>query len=90
MIVNENEVITSEIATKIEALGLDAVRVRSPLTCDSHYGICAKCYGWDLSTGKLVECATQPINSLVIGGCSLHIAPVNRINQLFRGFNHVS
>jgi len=55
MIVRENEVITPQGAAKIEALGLDAVRVRSSLTCDSPFGICAKCYGWDLSTGKLVE-----------------------------------
>lgn len=55
MIVHENEVITPEIAAKIDGLGIDAVRVRSPLTCDSTYGICAKCYGWDLSTGVLVE-----------------------------------
>jgi DNA-directed RNA polymerase subunit beta' len=55
MIVRENEVITPAVAAKIEALGLDAVRVRSPLTCDSPFGICAKCYGWDLSTGQLVE-----------------------------------
>jgi DNA-directed RNA polymerase subunit beta' len=55
MIVHENEVITHEIAHKIEALGLDAIRVRSPLTCDSPFGICAKCHGWDMSTGQLVE-----------------------------------
>ena len=55
MIVRENEVITPEAATKAEALGLDAIRVRSPLTCDSLLGVCAKCYGWDLSTGKMVE-----------------------------------
>jgi len=55
MIVHENEVITPEIAAKIEALGLDAIRVRSPLTCDSPFGVCAKCYGWDMSTGQLVE-----------------------------------
>ena len=55
MVVRENEVITAEAAAKIEALGLDAIRVRSPLTCDSTFGICAKCYGWDMSTGKLVE-----------------------------------
>ncbi|MHC4616230.1 MAG: DNA-directed RNA polymerase subunit beta' [Planctomycetota bacterium] len=55
MIVRENEVITPEAAGKIEALGLDATRVRSPLTCDSPFGVCAKCYGWDMSTGKLVE-----------------------------------
>ncbi len=55
MIVRENEVITPAAATKIEALDLDAVRVRSPLTCDSPFGICAKCYGWDMSTSQLVE-----------------------------------
>ncbi len=55
MIVAENEVITPEAAAKIEALGLDSIRVRSPLTCDSEFGVCAKCYGWDMSTGQLVE-----------------------------------
>jgi DNA-directed RNA polymerase subunit beta' len=55
MIVRENEVITPDAAVKIEALGLDAIRVRSPLTCDSPFGMCAKCYGWDMSTGQLVE-----------------------------------
>jgi DNA-directed RNA polymerase subunit beta' len=55
MIVRENEVITSKAAAKIEALGLDAIRVRSPLTCDSTFGICAKCFGWDMSTSNLAE-----------------------------------
>jgi len=55
MIVRENEVITTEAAEKIEALGLDAIRIRSSLTCDSPFGVCAKCYGWDMSTGKLIE-----------------------------------
>jgi DNA-directed RNA polymerase subunit beta' len=55
MIVRENEVITPEAAEKIEQLGLDAIRVRSPLTCESKMGICAKCYGWDLSTSHLAE-----------------------------------
>ena len=55
MIIRENEAITPEAAAKMEALGLDAIRVRSSLTCDSPFGICAKCYGWDLSTNQLVE-----------------------------------
>jgi DNA-directed RNA polymerase subunit beta' len=55
MIVHENEVITAQAAAKIEDLGLDAIRVRSVLTCDSAFGVCAKCYGWDMSTGQLVE-----------------------------------
>jgi len=55
MIVRENGVITPEAAEKIESLGLESIRIRSPLTCDSPLGICAKCYGWDMSTGRLVE-----------------------------------
>jgi DNA-directed RNA polymerase subunit beta' len=55
MIARENEVITPEAADKIEKMGLDTIRVRSPLTCESEVGICSKCYGWDLSTGRLVE-----------------------------------
>ncbi len=55
MIVRENEVITPEAADKIEGLGLEAIRVRSSLTCESQMGVCAKCYGWDLSTGRVVE-----------------------------------
>jgi DNA-directed RNA polymerase subunit beta' len=61
IIVRENELITPEIARRLEAkpeeggLGLDSIRVRSPLTCESPRGICARCYGADLSTGMLAE-----------------------------------
>ncbi|MGE0313232.1 MAG: DNA-directed RNA polymerase subunit beta' [Lautropia sp.] len=40
---------------RIEALGIDEVRVRTPLTCDTRYGLCAKCYGRDLGRGSLVN-----------------------------------
>jgi DNA-directed RNA polymerase subunit beta' len=53
MIVAENEMITLEAAKKIEELGLDKIRVRSPLTCESELGVCAKCYGLDMSTGRI-------------------------------------
>jgi len=55
VITREGEIITSEQARRIEELGYEKVRVRSPLTCESPIGICAKCYGTDLSTGELVE-----------------------------------
>ena len=55
IVVKENELITEEISKRIENLGLPKVRVRSTLTCESPFGLCAKCYGMDLSTGKLVE-----------------------------------
>ena len=54
-IVNESEMITWEQARKIEQLGLDKILVRSPMTCEAGLGICALCYGMDLSTGNLVE-----------------------------------
>ena len=40
---------------QIEALGIDEVRVRTPLTCDTRYGLCARCYGRDLGRGTLVN-----------------------------------
>jgi DNA-directed RNA polymerase subunit beta' len=52
---SENEVITVEIAKRIEALGYEKIRVRSPLTCEASIGVCALCYGMDLSRGELVE-----------------------------------
>ena len=39
----------------IERLGIEKIRIRSPLTCESGRGICAKCYGRNLASGKLVE-----------------------------------
>ncbi|MCL6502432.1 MAG: DNA-directed RNA polymerase subunit beta', partial [Pirellulales bacterium] len=54
-IVRENELITPEIARKIEELGLEKIQVRSPMTCDAPLGVCRLCYGMDLSTGALVE-----------------------------------
>ncbi|MDM8006815.1 MAG: DNA-directed RNA polymerase subunit beta' [Phycisphaerae bacterium] len=55
IIVAESDIITREIAGRIEELGLDTIRVRSPLTCESSFGVCARCYGVDMSTGNLVE-----------------------------------
>lgn len=55
LIVEENQLITSDVANKIEALGIDSVQVRSPLTCDTSRGICQSCYGMDMSTGQSVE-----------------------------------
>ena len=39
----------------IEVLDIDEVRVRSPLSCETRYGLCAKCYGRDLGRGSLVN-----------------------------------
>jgi len=55
LVVAENELITEEKAERIEELGYEKIRVRSPLTCEAPHGLCAKCYGMDLSTGRPVE-----------------------------------
>lgn len=49
------EEITDEIAKAIEAAGIEAVEVRSPITCEAERGICQKCYGRHLAIGRLVE-----------------------------------
>ena len=54
-IVKSNEEITEETANEIQAAGIEKVRIRSVLTCQSVRGVCALCYGRDLATGKLVE-----------------------------------
>ena len=55
VIVREGELITVDIARKIQAMGLEKIQVRSPTTCEATLGICRLCYGMDLSTGSLVE-----------------------------------
>jgi DNA-directed RNA polymerase subunit beta' len=55
VIIRENEMITLEIARRIEELGLEKIQVRSPMTCDAPLGICRRCFGMDLSTGSMVE-----------------------------------
>ena len=55
VIVNENQIITNDIADAIKELKLESIRVRSPLTCESPRGVCANCYGIDMSTNMLVE-----------------------------------
>jgi len=55
VIVEENETITNEIADALKDLKLESIRVRSPLTCESPRGVCARCYGVDMSTNRVVE-----------------------------------
>ena len=50
-----NTLISSQMANQIEDLGIRVVRVRSVLTCQTDEGVCAKCYGTDLTTNSLVN-----------------------------------
>ncbi len=55
VLVKSGEIIDKKIAKKIAESDIDKVKVRSPITCNTPWGVCAKCYGLDLTTGELVE-----------------------------------
>lgn len=55
VIVRKNEEINEELAKKIIDAGIDRVKIRSVLTCQTKYGVCAKCYGRDLGRGQIIE-----------------------------------
>ena len=55
LIVASGDHIYDEIANRIENSTIDNIEVRSALTCESKKGICAKCYGRNLATGKMVQ-----------------------------------
>ena len=55
VIVEQGTEITEEKAEMIEKLGIEKIRIRSVLTCESVRGVCAKCYGRNLATGRMVE-----------------------------------
>ena len=54
-IIGAGEEITEDIASRIQALPIEAVEIRSVLTCESKKGVCAKCYGRNLARNKMVE-----------------------------------
>ncbi len=55
VIVERNQEITEELRDKILELGIQEVVVRSPLECETSFGVCKMCYGRDLATGSLIE-----------------------------------
>jgi DNA-directed RNA polymerase subunit beta' len=101
LIVRSGEEITEEIANKIEDSGLEEIEIRSVLTCETKQGICAKCYGRNLSTGIMVErgeavgvIAAQSIGepgtqltlrTFHVGGTASNIAVEARITAKFDG-----
>jgi len=58
LLVEEGQEISDEAALAIEAAGIQTVGIRSPLACELRQGICSKCYGRDMATGKTVEVGT--------------------------------
>ncbi len=55
LMVSAGDLIEEEEAERIEEAGVETVRIRSVLTCETKYGVCAKCYGRNLSTRRMVD-----------------------------------
>jgi DNA-directed RNA polymerase subunit beta' len=55
VILDANGEITEDLASEIQDAGIEKVKIRSVLTCASRRGVCARCYGRDLATGRMVE-----------------------------------
>ena len=55
ILVQVNKEITEDIASAIQAAGIERVEIRSVLTCESKRGVCQRCYGRNLATGRMVE-----------------------------------
>jgi DNA-directed RNA polymerase subunit beta' len=101
LLVSAGELISDEIARKIEESPVDAIEARSPLTCEAKKGICGKCYGRNLATGKMVQrgeavgvVAAQSIGepgtqltlrTFHVGGIASNISEENKLLVKFDG-----
>jgi len=54
-VIDAGDLLDEDRVDLIEELGIDEVKVRTPLTCDTRWGLCAKCYGRDLGRGHLIN-----------------------------------
>jgi len=100
-IIEAGEQITEDIATLIQSLPIEQVEIRSVLTCESRKGVCGKCYGRNLSTGRMVEkgevvgvIAAQSIGepgtqltlrTFHVGGTASSVASENEIISRYEG-----
>ncbi|NLJ26132.1 MAG: DNA-directed RNA polymerase subunit beta' [Firmicutes bacterium] len=55
VLVEANQLIDEDMADAVESTGIEEAEIRSALTCRTRHGVCARCYGRNLATGKLVE-----------------------------------
>ncbi|NNJ94065.1 MAG: DNA-directed RNA polymerase subunit beta' [Halobacteria archaeon] len=95
VIAHRNLLLDEEWVDQLESAGVDEIRVRSPITCDNRYGVCAACYGRDLARGHMVNAgeaigviAAQSIGepgtqltmrTFHIGGAASRAATVNSV-----------
>jgi len=102
VIVDVNQEINEDLAAAIQAAGIERVRIRSVLTCESRRGVCVRCYGRNLATGRVVErgeavgvVAAQSIGepgtqltmrTFHIGGTASRITEQSRLEARSSGF----
>jgi len=55
LLIKSGQEITEDIANRIDESGIEEMEIRSPLTCETRHGICSKCYGRNLASGKMVQ-----------------------------------
>ena len=101
VIVNAGDEITDAAADRIDASPIESVEIRSVLTCESKKGVCAKCYGRDLSKSRLVQkgeavgvIAAQSIGepgtqltlrTFHVGGVASNIAAISSVTSRYEG-----
>ena len=105
LIVKAGQEISNDIVKSIEASPIEKVEVRSPLTCESPKGVCSKCYGRNLATGKMVQngeavgvVAAQSIGepgtqltlrTFHVGGIAGNISEENSLSVRFDGIAEI-
>ena len=105
IIVKSGDEINEEAVKQISLLPIDSVEVRSPLTCEADRGICVKCYGRNLATGKMVQIgeavgvtAAQSIGepgtqltlrTFHVGGIAGNISEENKLVSKFDGITEI-
>jgi len=55
VLIAQNTLLDEKHVARLEAEGVDQIKVRSPITCETRYGVCAACYGRDLGRGRLIS-----------------------------------
>ena len=104
LIIDVNEEISQDIAEKIDAAGVESVRIRTVLTCEAKHGVCRKCYGRNLATNRPVDIGEavgtiaaqsigQPGTQLTmrtfhIGGTATKISEESRISLKYPVYIH--
>jgi len=105
IIINAGEEINEELVEMVEKLPIEKIDVRSPLTCEAKRGLCVKCYGRNLATGKMVQIgeavgvvAAQSIGepgtqltlrTFHVGGIAGNISEENELSAKFDGIAEI-